>query len=113
MLLSETFYIGASVAAVLDVHYVAEHHENLNHVLVFLTVPEITPGADIKAEVIPSLVNITEGDRLVISCGLATSPELDLPVRIAPGMKDVRVQSSHFELKLATSSRRCANFPSV
>lgn len=92
------------VIALLNIHYVAEHHENLNHVLVFLTVPDLTPGTDIKAEVVPSLTNRTEGTHFIIHGGSNTSAELDLPVPTAPGKTDLTVQSSHFELKLSTNS---------
>jgi hypothetical protein len=88
----------------LDVHYVAEHHENLNHVLVFLTVPDLIPGADVKAEVVPSLINNAEGDRFTITCGSSTSAELELPVPTITRKIDVKVQSGHFELKLSTPS---------
>lgn len=90
--------------AVLDVHYVAEHHENLNHVLVFLSIPDVPPGADIRAEVVPALTDHTEGDHFIVSCGSSTSQELDLPVRTVPGRKELNVQSAHFELKLTTPS---------
>jgi hypothetical protein len=83
---------------------VAEHHENLNHVLVFLTVPDLIPGADVKAEVVPSLINNAEGDRFTITCGSSTSAELDLPVPTITRKIDVKVQSGHFELKLSTPS---------
>lgn len=94
-------------------HYVAEHHENLNHVLVFLTVLNVVPGADIKAEVLPSSPNSAEGGHLVISCGLDTSPTLHLPVPTVPGIKDVKVHSGYFELKLATSSVEAQAFEPI
>lgn len=95
----------------LDIHYVAEHHENLNHVLVFLTVLNIVPGTDIKAEVIPPLPNSSDGSYLVISCVLGTSPTLRLPVPTVPGIKDVKAQSGYFEIKLAMSSADARALP--
>jgi ubiquitin-protein ligase E3 D len=83
---------------------VAEHHENLNHVLVFLTIPDLPCGVDVKAEVVRSFTNSEECEHFVIHYGSSTSAELDLPVSIVPGQIDVKVQRGHFELKLSTPS---------
>jgi hypothetical protein len=83
---------------------VAEHHENLNHVLVFLTILDSTPGVDVKAEVIPYLINGEEGDQFIVRQGSSTSEEMDLPVPTISGKIDVKVQRGHFELKLSTLS---------
>jgi ubiquitin-protein ligase E3 D len=90
--------------ASLAVHYVAEHHENLNHVLVFLTVADLTPDADVKAEVVSSLANCGEGDQFIVHSGSNTSLALDLPAPTSPGQAEVKVQRGHFELKLSTLS---------
>ncbi|KAJ7204759.1 HECT-like ubiquitin-conjugating enzyme-binding-domain-containing protein [Mycena pura] len=88
-----------------SVNYVAEHHENLHHILVFLTVQGATPGVDIEAEVLPAGGDadaITGGDYLVVKSGANTSLPLVLPGRTTPGKKQVRVQGGHFEIKLST-----------
>ncbi|KAK7044556.1 HECT-like ubiquitin-conjugating enzyme-binding-domain-containing protein [Favolaschia claudopus] len=89
-----------------SVNYIAEHHENLQHILVFLTVKGATPGVDIVAEVLPAggdaADSSTGGDYLVVKSGAHTSLPLVLPGRTEPGKKQVRVQGSHFEIKLST-----------
>ena len=85
-------------------HYVAEHHESLNHVLVFMTIVGIAPGADVKADVVPLLTNREEGDHLIVRCGTGVSAELELPVRTSSGPKEIKSQGGYFELKLTTSS---------
>lgn len=83
----------------LLVHYIAEHHENLGNVAVFIEVNGAEAGADVDAEVFSS------GDeRLILKSGASTSPPLALPARVTPGKKDVRVQSGHFVLKLECMS---------
>lgn len=84
----------------LDVQYVAEHHDTLGSVAVFLDVNCTEAGANVEAEVFP-------GDRLIIKCGTRMSAPLALPAKVKLGKQDVRVQSGHFETKLecpATSS---------
>ncbi|KAF9457746.1 HECT-like ubiquitin-conjugating enzyme-binding-domain-containing protein [Collybia nuda] len=90
-----------------EVHYVAENHENLHHVLVFFTVTGATPGIDIEAEVLPPFPEShTEGgDRLIIRSGAQNSLPLILPARSLPGKAEVKVQSGHYEIKLSTVSR--------
>ncbi|KAL0959813.1 hypothetical protein HGRIS_011495 [Hohenbuehelia grisea] len=44
----------SSSTSMFEVSYVAENHETLQHILVFLTVASATPGVDIEAEVVPS-----------------------------------------------------------
>ncbi|KAJ7185451.1 HECT-like ubiquitin-conjugating enzyme-binding-domain-containing protein [Mycena filopes] len=88
-----------------SVTYVAEHHENLQHILVFLTVKGATPGVDIEAEVLPSGGDADSnagGDYLVVKSGPNTSLPLCLPGRTTPGKKPIKVQGSHYELKLTT-----------
>ncbi|KAJ7037956.1 HECT-like ubiquitin-conjugating enzyme-binding-domain-containing protein [Mycena alexandri] len=86
------------------VTYVAEHHENLQHILVFLTVKGATPGVDIVAEVLPSGGDDSNagGDYLVVKSGPNTSLPLCLPGRTTPGKKQIKVQGTHYELKLTT-----------
>ena len=95
-------YIESRVVA-FEVQYVAENHENLNHVLVFLTVTGATPDVEIEAEVIPSYPDLNEGDRLLIRNGPNTSPPLILPARTYPGKKEVKTQNGHYEIKLSTT----------
>ncbi|KAG6901759.1 hypothetical protein C0995_008234 [Termitomyces sp. Mi166 len=92
----------------IEVHYVAENHENLQHVLVFFTVTGATPGVDIEAEVLPPFPenNSEGGDRLIIRSGSRNSLPLLLPARILPGKQEVRVQSTHYEIKLTTVGPR-------
>ncbi|KAF8234968.1 hypothetical protein L208DRAFT_1393157 [Tricholoma matsutake] len=92
-----------------DVHYVAETHENLHHVLVFLTLTGATPGADVEAEVVllpPD--DATEGQgssHLVIRNGSNTSLPLAIPAHTPPGKREVKAQSGHYEIKLMTVSK--------
>ncbi|ESK86387.1 hypothetical protein Moror_4980 [Moniliophthora roreri MCA 2997] len=91
-------------ATTFEVSYLAEHHETLQHILVFFTVTGAQAGVDIEAEVLPSFTDSLsdEGDRLIIKSGPNTSLPLLLPGRVAPGKKEVKVQSGHYEIKLAT-----------
>lgn len=85
--------------------YVAEHHENLQHVLVFVGVDEgLVAGLDLEAIVPPSLGFHSSGDTLILRCGSSSSAPLNLPVRVAAGKKEVRVQIGHYEIKLTTSN---------
>lgn len=87
----------------LTVRYVAEHHESLQHVLLFLGVDEgMIPGKNLEAEVVPSVGDSMKGDRIVLRCGHHTSPPLGLPVPVMAGKKEVRVHGGHFEIKLPT-----------
>jgi hypothetical protein len=86
-----------------DVHYVAENHENLHHMLVFLTLTGATPGADVEAEVVPpSPDEATKTNRLVIRCGPNTSFPLALPAHTLPGKLEIKPQGEHYEIKLLT-----------
>ncbi|KAF8069026.1 HECT-like ubiquitin-conjugating enzyme-binding-domain-containing protein [Lyophyllum atratum] len=91
-----------------EVNYVAENHENLQHVLVFFTVTGATPGVEIEAEVMPPFPesHAEGGDRLIISSGPRRSLPLLLPARTLPGKHEVRVQSGHYEIKLTTLAPR-------
>lgn len=89
-----------------EVQYIAENHETLQHVLVFVSVQGATAGVDIEAEVLPPLSDETlaGGDRLVIRSGANVSLPLILPGRVLAGKKEIRVQSEHYELKLSSLS---------
>ncbi|KAI0631343.1 HECT-like ubiquitin-conjugating enzyme-binding-domain-containing protein [Trametes polyzona] len=92
-------------AAGLDVHYVAEYHETLQHILVFLNVQGMTPGANLEAEVVPSSESsFEERSRLLLKCGASTSPLLSLPAPVSPGVKDVKVMGQFHEIKLPVSA---------
>ncbi|KAF8800567.1 hypothetical protein BYT27DRAFT_7199686 [Phlegmacium glaucopus] len=88
-----------------EVVYVAENHENLHHILVFFTITGVKPGAELQAEVLPLLLDQSseQGDHLVIKCGPHTSLPLLLPAYTTSGKKEVRAQSTHYEIKLATT----------
>ncbi|KAJ6588703.1 HECT-like ubiquitin-conjugating enzyme-binding-domain-containing protein [Mycena capillaripes] len=94
-----------SQSEAFSVAYVAEHHENLHHILVFLTVTGATPGVDIEAEVLPAggdADSSVGGDYLVVKSGPNTSLPLCLPGRTTPGKKQIKVQGAHYEIKLST-----------
>ncbi|RPD54903.1 hypothetical protein L226DRAFT_535568 [Lentinus tigrinus ALCF2SS1-7] len=90
----------------LDVHYVAEYHETLQHVLVFLNVQGMIPGANLEAEVVPSSDSSSadERSRLMLKCGASTSPLLTLPAPVSPGVKDVKVTGQYYEVKLPVTT---------
>ncbi|KAH9888116.1 HECT-like ubiquitin-conjugating enzyme-binding-domain-containing protein [Cubamyces lactineus] len=89
----------------LDVHYVAEYHETLQHVLVFMNVQGLIPGANLEAEVVPaSDSSAEERSRLLLKCGASTSPLLALPAPVAPGVKEVKVMGQYHEIKLPVTA---------
>lgn len=99
----------------LEVNYVAENHESLHHILVFLMVSGAVPGVDLEAEVLPSFsgssdssnssgVDTNQGDRLIIKSGVHVSLPVSLPGRTTPGKKEIKVQGEHYEIKLSTTS---------
>ncbi|KAK7047424.1 hypothetical protein VNI00_006655 [Paramarasmius palmivorus] len=94
----------AKSSTTFEVGYLAEHHETLQHILVFFTVSGAQAGVDVEAEVLPSFTESfsDEGDRLIIKSGANTSLPLPLPARVSPGRKEVKVQSGHYEIKLPT-----------
>ena len=90
----------------LTVRYVAEHHENLQHVVIFLGVDEgMIPGKNLEAEVMPMVGDSSKGDRIVLTCGHHASPPLGLPVPVLSGKKEVKVHGGHYEIKLLTETR--------
>ena len=104
----------------LEVTYVAEYHESLQHVLVFLSVAGIMPGGTLEAEVVPA-AQVPGGpsigcECLMLRCGLSTSPYLRLPTRVTPGKKEVQVAGHHFQVKLCVlpgSANESGSTPSV
>lgn len=92
----------------LDISYVAEYHETLRHVLVFVTVSSIPVDTELQAEVLPTSSSGTEGDCLVIRSPWASSPPLGLPVRVPPGKKAVQICQGHYELKLGIANPQAA-----
>ncbi|TCD70683.1 hypothetical protein EIP91_002058 [Steccherinum ochraceum] len=96
----------------LDVSYVAENHENLRHILVFLTVSGAASNLPVEAEVV-ARENPDELPRLVVRCGTSSSSQLELPAHVVMGKKEVRlVGEDHYEIKLhAPSSSRPQSRP--
>jgi hypothetical protein len=88
-----------------DVVYVAENHENLQHILVFFNITSGVPEADVQAEVMPLFLNLPMdgGDHLLIKSGPHTSLPLMLPAHTRSGKKEVRPQRGHYEIKLLTT----------
>ena len=86
--------------------YVAEHHENLHHILVFFTITGGKSCAELQAEVLPLDQSSDQGDQLVIKCGSHTSRPLSLPAYTTPGKKEVLAQNTHFEIKLPTTDSK-------
>ncbi|KAF7965287.1 hypothetical protein HWV62_35354 [Athelia sp. TMB] len=90
--------------SMLDVHYVAEHHENLNHVLAFLTIPNLSPGATAHARVLSPMLSSDDRSQIIIESGdRQSSSELDLPVRTSSRKVELQPQRGHYELKLPTT----------
>ncbi|THH28586.1 hypothetical protein EUX98_g5594 [Antrodiella citrinella] len=93
----------SSLEAGLDVSYVAEHHENLQHVLIFLTIAGASSTVSVEAEVIAR--DGSQLPRLIVRCGSSSSSALELPTRVSLGKKDIRlVGGNHYEVKLPTAS---------
>ncbi|KAL5499110.1 hypothetical protein ACEPAH_1628 [Sanghuangporus vaninii] len=99
--LSQTASDNSTPARRMIVRYVAEHHESLNHVLMFVGVDEgLTAGCDLEAEVIPSVSDPSLGDKLVLKSGPSLSAPLSLPLVVPAGKVSVQVQGAHYELKI-------------
>lgn len=93
------------IGAAFEVSYVAENYENLHHILVYFTASGAISGVDIEAEVpaSPSPHQLESGcEFLQLTSGILSSQKLLLPGYAAIGKKDVRVQGTHFEVKLPT-----------
>ncbi|KAI0701041.1 HECT-like ubiquitin-conjugating enzyme-binding-domain-containing protein, partial [Cytidiella melzeri] len=83
----------------LGVSYVAEYHENLRHVFVFLEVSGLRAGHNLEAEVIPH--GSLGSGHLVLKCDTSVSPPLILPVPVIPGPVAVTVVGGrHYQIKL-------------
>ncbi|KAH9936022.1 HECT-like ubiquitin-conjugating enzyme-binding-domain-containing protein [Amylocystis lapponica] len=95
----------AFLPAGLDVHYVAEYHESLQHVLVFLTASGMPAGSNLEAEVV-SISERDDVDRqgLLLKSGGVVSSHLSLPARVELGKTGVKVDGHHFQIKLAADS---------
>ncbi|KAL5522612.1 hypothetical protein ACEPAG_8629 [Sanghuangporus baumii] len=99
--LSQAASDNSTAARRMTVRYVAEHHESLNHVLMFVGVDEgLTAGCDLEAEVIPSVSDPNLGDKVVLKSGPSSSAPLSLPLFVPAGKVPVHVQGAHFELKI-------------
>ena len=61
----------------------------------------IIPGVDLEAEVLPSSSGAQKGKELILSCANLRSAPMSLPVPVAIGRKEVRVQGGHFEIKIS------------
>ncbi|KAF8636931.1 hypothetical protein AX17_003182 [Amanita inopinata Kibby_2008] len=85
-----------------DVAYVAENHENLRHILLFLQVTGATPGVDIEVEIPPSDTLKECGDYFIVKSGSRISAPQPLPGCVPRGKKEVKVQNGHFEIKIPT-----------
>ncbi|EIN08486.1 hypothetical protein PUNSTDRAFT_87923 [Punctularia strigosozonata HHB-11173 SS5] len=105
--------LAQGLQAGLEVTYVAEHHENLQHVLVFASVANVVPGKNVTAQVLlaSGVGGDAERERLVFRCGDRTSAPLALPVRVRPGERDVLVQSTHYEVKIPTYGSSAPSSP--
>ncbi|KAF9225898.1 hypothetical protein BS17DRAFT_777838 [Gyrodon lividus] len=86
----------------LDITYIAEHHETLKHVLLFIALASssnsLSAGTP-SAEVLPSASSGNSGDWLLLRLGGTPSPPLALPVPVVPGVKEVLARSGHWEVK--------------
>lgn len=80
----------------------AEHHETLKHVILFIAYASPSSLAPIGvplAEVLPSTSSGTYGDFLFLRLAGTPSPPLALPVPVLPGSKTVLSRGSHWEVK--------------
>jgi hypothetical protein len=83
----------------LGLQYIAEHHENLGHIMVFFNVTGAIAGCNLEAEVSPLS---GDDELLVVTCRSKATCPVRLPARSIPGKKEVKVQRGHFELQLRT-----------
>lgn len=83
----------------LELSYVAEHHESLQHVMVFLNVTGATQGVDLEVNVHSGADNV---ERFIVLSGSKATLPSPLPARVSPGKPTINVQRGHFELKLQT-----------
>jgi hypothetical protein len=86
----------------MDIAYVAENHENLRHIIVFLQVAGATSGIEVELEVPSSPGSTESGESFIVKSGNCISGPLPLPGRVLLGKKPVRLQNGYFEIKLPT-----------
>ena len=79
--------------------YVAEHHENLQHVMVFFNVTGAIPGANLEVDIQSGADDM---ERFLVLSGVKTTLPSPLPARVSAEKPKVNVQRGHFELKLPT-----------
>ncbi|KAI6040934.1 HECT-like ubiquitin-conjugating enzyme-binding-domain-containing protein [Pisolithus marmoratus] len=102
---------GPITSGALDIVYVAEHHETLKHVLVFVSLPlsshsnlnangQLASPGTLTAEVLAGASSQTHGDQLMLRLSGTASLPLGLPVSVVPGLKYAFAKSTHWEIKL-------------
>jgi len=91
--------LSLGVAGPLELNYVAEHHENLQHVMVFFNVTGATPGANLEVDIQSGADRV---EQFLVRSGTKVTLPSPLPARVSLGKPTVSVQSGHFELKLPT-----------
>ncbi|KAI5996189.1 HECT-like ubiquitin-conjugating enzyme-binding-domain-containing protein [Pisolithus albus] len=109
---------GPTDSGALDVVYVAEHHEMLKHVLVFVSPSPSFPSHgnfnengqpassnSLTAEVLPDTSSLTRGDQLMLRLAGTPSLPLGLPVPVVPGFKDAIAKNTYWEIKLSCVQR--------
>lgn len=108
---------GPTISSTLDVVYVAEHHEMLKHVLVFVSLPSFSshgnPNANgqpassgiLTAEVLADTSSQTRGDQLMLRLSGTPSLPLGLPVPVVPGLKNAIEKRTYWEIKLSCVQR--------
>lgn len=109
---------GPTVSSALDVVYVAEHHEMLKHVLVFVSLPPSFPSHGnlndngqpassnaLTAEVLADTSSLTRGDQLMLRLAGTPSLPLGLPVPVVPGFKNAIAKGTYWEIKLSCVQR--------
>ncbi|KAF8627330.1 hypothetical protein AX15_004404 [Amanita polypyramis BW_CC] len=86
----------------LDVVYVAENHENLRHILIFLQMAGAAPGVEIELETPASFGSLESGESFIVKSGARISGPQLLPGHVSPGKKQVGMQNGYFEIKIPT-----------
>ncbi|KAI6019965.1 HECT-like ubiquitin-conjugating enzyme-binding-domain-containing protein [Pisolithus orientalis] len=109
---------GPTISGALDVVYIAEHHETLKHVLVFVSLPrsfssngnfnlngQSSSSGTLTAEVLADMIGQTRGDQLLLRLSGTPSLPLGLPVSVTPGLKNALAKGTHWEIKLSCAQR--------
>ncbi|KAK2461254.1 hypothetical protein APHAL10511_006781 [Amanita phalloides] len=86
----------------LGIAYVAENHDNLRHIIIFLQVTGHAPGVDVDLDVPASLGSMDGGESFIVKSGPHICGPQPLPGRVLPGKKQVRMQNDYYEVKLPT-----------